>query len=106
ADPTDPEAYERLLGNERAQCAVTSPPVDAKEYAREGLEPWLKRMAQAIRLLARYAEVVCWQAADLIEGYESYGTPIIRLYENGRPLGTRDYSSPRCRIKIFDFAAA
>ncbi len=31
-----------------------------------------------------------------IEGYESYGTPIIRLYENGRPLGMRDYSSPRC----------
>lgn len=30
-----------------------------------------------------------------IEGYESYGTPIIRLYENGRPLGTRDYSSPK-----------
>ena len=30
-----------------------------------------------------------------IEGYESYGTPIIRLYENGRPLGMRDYSSPK-----------
>ena len=45
ADPTGAEAYEKLLGNERAQCAVTSPPVDAKEYARDGLEPWLKRMA-------------------------------------------------------------
>lgn len=33
-----------------------------------------------------------------IEGYESYGTPIIRLYENGRPLGTRDYSSPKRAI--------
>ena len=41
-----------------------------------------------------------------IEGYESYGTPIIRLYENDRPLGMRDYSSPRCRIKIFEFVAA
>lgn len=30
-----------------------------------------------------------------IEGYESYGTPIIRLYENGRPLGMRDYASPK-----------
>lgn len=28
-----------------------------------------------------------------IEGYESYGTPIIRLYENDRPLGMRDYSA-------------
>jgi len=33
-----------------------------------------------------------------IEGYESYGTPIIRLYENGRPLGMRDYSSPKRAI--------
>ena len=33
-----------------------------------------------------------------IEGYESYGTPIIRLYENGRSLGMRDYSSPKRAI--------
>ena len=33
-----------------------------------------------------------------IEGYESYGTPIIRLYENDRPLGMRDYSSPKRAI--------
>ena len=33
-----------------------------------------------------------------IEGYESYGTPIIRLYENGRPLGMRDYASPKRAI--------
>ena len=33
-----------------------------------------------------------------IEGYESFGTPIIRLYENGRLLGTRDYSSPKRAI--------
>ena len=25
----------------------------------------------------------------------SFGTPIIQLYKNGRPLGQRDYSSPR-----------
>ena len=25
----------------------------------------------------------------------SFGTPLIQLYENGRPLGQRDYSSPK-----------
>ena len=30
-----------------------------------------------------------------IEAFESYGTPIIHLYENGRLIGQRDYSSPK-----------
>ena len=95
ADPTGAEAYEKLLGNERAQCAVASPPVDAKEYAREGLEPWLKRMAQAIRLLARYAEVVCWQAADLMQTGSPFVEPLamhaMKLFadETLRPLWIR-----------------
>ena len=95
ADPADPEAYERLLGKERAQCAVTSPPVDAKEYAKHGLEPWLKRMAQVIRLLARYAEVVCWQTADLMQTGSPFVEPLamhaMKLFadETLRPLWIR-----------------
>lgn len=95
ADPTGPEAYERLLGKERAQCAVTSPPVDVKEYTRYGLEPWLKRMAQAIRLLARYAEVVCWQTADLMQTGSPFVEPLamhaMKLFadETLRPLWIR-----------------
>ena len=95
ADPTDPEAYERLLGNERAQCAVTSPPVDAKEYAKHGLEPWLNRMAKAIHLLARYAEVVCWQTADLMQTGSPFVEPLamhaMKLFadETLRPLWIR-----------------
>ena len=95
ADPTGTETYEKLLGNERAQCAVTSPPVDAKEYARDGLEPWLKRMAQVIRLLARYAEVVCWQAADLMQTGSPFVEPLamhaMKLFadETLRPLWIR-----------------
>lgn len=95
ADPTGPEAYERLLGKERAQCAVTSPPVDAKEYAKHGLEPWLRRMAKAIRLLARYAEVVCWQTADLMQTGSPFVEPLamhaMKLFadETLRPLWIR-----------------
>ena len=95
ADPTGPEAYERLLGKERAQCAVTSPPVDVKEYTMYGLEPWLKRMAQAIRLLARYAEVVCWQTADLMQTGSPFVEPLamhaMKLFadETLRPLWIR-----------------
>ena len=88
AEPTGPEAYERLLGKERAQCAVTSPPVDAKEYAKHGLEPWLRRMAKAIRLLARYAEVVCWQTADLMQT----GSPFVEPLE----MCIRDRPCPPC----------
>lgn len=95
ADPTGPEAYEKLLGKERAQCAVTSPPVDAKEYAKHGLEPWLRRMAKAIHLLARYAEVVCWQTADLMQTGSPFVEPLamhaMKLFadETLRPLWIR-----------------
>ena len=30
-----------------------------------------------------------------VVAYIAYGTPIIQLFQNGRALGTRDYSSPR-----------
>lgn len=30
-----------------------------------------------------------------VVAYISYGTPIIQLFQNGRALGTRDYSSPK-----------
>lgn len=33
-----------------------------------------------------------------ITAYISYGVPIIQLFENGRLLGTRDYSSPKRAI--------
>lgn len=30
-----------------------------------------------------------------VVAYTAHGTPIIQLFENGRALGTRDYSSPK-----------
>ena len=69
----DPAAFEQLLGDTHAQCAITSPPADPKEYAKEGLEPWLQRMAAAIQTLTKYAGVICWQTADLMKT----GSPFI-----------------------------
>lgn len=94
-DAADPAAYEKLLGSEQAQCAVTSPPADPKEYAKDGLEPWLKRMAEVIRLLAHYAGIICWQTADLIKTGSPFIEPLSfhsnRLFadENFRPLWIR-----------------
>ncbi|MEA4897076.1 MAG: ParB N-terminal domain-containing protein [Christensenellaceae bacterium] len=51
-DPASPESYERLMTDARAQCAITAPSTDPKAYAREGVEPWLTRMASVIRLFA------------------------------------------------------
>ena len=33
-----------------------------------------------------------------IMAHISYGVPIVRLFEDGRALGTRDYSSPKRAI--------
>ena len=33
-----------------------------------------------------------------IEAHDSMGTPIIRLFDNGRLVGVRDYSSPKRAI--------
>ena len=30
-----------------------------------------------------------------VVAYISYGTPVIQLFDNGRAIGTRDYSSPK-----------
>lgn len=30
-----------------------------------------------------------------ITAYISFGVPVIQLFDNGRPIGTRDYSSPK-----------
>ena len=36
-----------------------------KAYAKDGIDPWLERMAAVIRLLTQYAGIICWQTSDL-----------------------------------------
>ena len=94
-DPASPDSYERLMGDVHAQCAVTSPPADAKAYIKEGIEPWLERMAAVIHLLARYAEIICWQTGDLAKTGSQFIEPLavhsVKLFadENLRPLWIR-----------------
>ena len=94
-DPTDPAVYERLMGSERAQCAITSPPIEPKEYERDGIAPWLERMAGIIRLMADHADIICWQTGDLAKTGSQFIEPMavhsVSLFadQNLRPLWIR-----------------
>lgn len=94
-DPADPSLYDRLLGSERAQCVVTSPPIDPGAYARDGIAPWLDRMARIIRLLAAHAEIICWQTGDIAKTGSQFIEPMavhsVSLFadQNLRPLWIR-----------------
>ena len=94
-DPADPAVYARLMGSERAQCAITSPPIDPKEYARDGIAPWLERMAGIIRLMADHADIICWQTGDLAKTGSQFIEPMavhsVSLFadQNLRPLWIR-----------------
>lgn len=94
-DPTDLECYERLMGAERAQCAFSSPISDLKAYARDGINPWLDHMGAVIKHLTRYADILCWQTADLAKTGSQFIEPTgfhsIRLFAdaNYRPLWIR-----------------
>ena len=94
-DPADPSLYDRLLGSERAQCVVTSPPIDPGAYARDGIAPWLDRMAGIIWLLAAHAEIICWQTGDIAKTGSQFIEPMavhsVSLFadQNLRPLWIR-----------------
>lgn len=94
-DPADASVYDRLLGSERAQCVVTSPPIDPGAYARDGIAPWLDRMAGIIRLLAAHADIICWQTGDIAKTGSQFIEPMavhsVSLFadQNLRPLWIR-----------------
>ncbi len=94
-DPSDPAVYTRLMGSEHAQCAITSPPIDPKEYARDGIAPWLRRMAGIIRLMTDHADIICWQIGDLAKTGSQFIEPMavhsVSLFadQNLRPLWIR-----------------
>ena len=95
-DPASGEDMARLMGSERAACAVTSPPaISRSEYTKQGLEPWLARMSQTVELLCRNAEIVCWNTEDLFATGSQYIEPTglysMRLFAdwNYRPLWIR-----------------
>ena len=87
---------ERLMAGEIAACAVTTPPpVSLAEYKKDGIDPWLSRMREAIEFLCRYAGIVCWNVDDLFSTGSQYMEPVafhcMRLFAdcNFRPLWIR-----------------
>lgn len=96
ADGACAEDMERLMGNERAACAITAPSLGSrKEYVKEGLAPWLSRMGGAAKNLCRHAEVICWNMGDLFATGTQYVEPTgfysMKLFSdcNFRPLWIR-----------------
>ena len=74
---------------------VTSPPIDPGAYARDGIAPWLDRMAGIIRLLAAHADIICWQTGDIAKTGSQFIEPMavhsVSLFadQNLRPLWIR-----------------
>ena len=65
-DSTKPEDMAKLLGRERAQVAVTSPPYGVgKEYEKKGIEPWFDLIKPVIKNITKHAEIICWNLGDL-----------------------------------------
>jgi hypothetical protein len=64
-DCTDKAVVDRVMGGERAQLAVTSPPYGVgKSYETKGIGPWTETVRPAIKLLCEYADVIVWQIVD------------------------------------------
>ena len=96
ADGACAEDMERFMGNGRAVCAITAPPLGSrKEYVKEGLAPWLSRMGEAAQNLCRHAEIICWNMGDLFATGTQYVEPTgfysMKLFSdcNFRPLWIR-----------------
>ena len=94
-DPADKEIWKRLMGTDKAQCTITVPPIDSKEYTQHGIDPWLGRMEKVLSLLIPFSEIVCWQVSDLAKTGSQYIEPLnlhsMRLFsdQNFRPIWTR-----------------
>lgn len=95
-DPAQTEAFDFLMGSEQADCAMTAPPViSTAEYKKDGLAPWLDRMAAVVANLCRYAPIICWNIDDLFSTGSQYVEPTgffsMKLFSdyNFRPLWIR-----------------
>ena len=95
-DPAQTEAFDFLMGSEQAACTMTAPPViSTAEYKKDGLAPWLDRMAAVVANLCRYAPVICWNIDDLFSTGSQYVEPTgffsMKLFSdyNFRPLWIR-----------------
>ena len=95
ADPVAENGYQGLMEGAHAQLAFCVPPVDPKEYAKDGLQPWLERMTAVISHLTKLSDVICWQSSDLSKTGTQFIEPLAihshRLFSDAsfRPLWLR-----------------
>jgi DNA modification methylase len=102
ADSTDPANFEKLMDGQRAQLCITSPPYGVgKEYETAGIEPWFATMRPVIKNLTKYADIICWNLADLLMTKSQYIEPtnaycVTMFAEQGyRPLWIRVWDKIR-----------
>ncbi len=95
-DPAQIESFDFLMRSEQAACAMAAPPaISTAEYKKDGLAPWLDRMAAVVANLCRYAPVICWNIDDLFSTGSQYVEPTgffsMKLFAdyNFRPLWIR-----------------
>jgi ParB-like chromosome segregation protein Spo0J len=94
-DSASPEDMARLMGKDRAACAVTAPPETSGDYRKDGLDPWLEKMAAVARNLCNCADVICWNLSDLFatgsQFIEPTGFYSVKLFAdcNYRPIWIR-----------------
>lgn len=95
-DSAQAESFDFLMGAEQAACAMTAPPaISTAEYKKDGLAPWLDRMAAVVANLCRYAPIICWNIDDLFSTGSQYVEPTgffsMKLFAdyNFRPLWIR-----------------
>ena len=95
-DSTSEADIRRVMGKERAQVAVTSPPYGVgKEYEKKGIEPWFELIKPVVKNITKHADIVVWNLGDLystgtqfIEPTNFYSANFFK--ENGyRPIWIR-----------------
>ena len=106
-DPAQAESFDFLMGAEQAACAMTAPPaISTAEYKKDGLAPWLDRMAAVVANLCRYAPVICWNIDDLFSTGSQYVEPTgffsMKLFAdyNFRPLWIRVWKKQGALARI------
>lgn len=95
-DPASADDMARLMDGNRADCAVTSLPRPiGQEYKKEGIAPWLEKMAAVIACICGHTGIVCCTFGDVFSTGSQYIEPTavhsVNLFaeQNFRPLWFR-----------------
>jgi len=106
-DSASTDDFTLLMDGVHAQCAVTAPPsIPIKEYAKDGIAPWMDTMEAAVRNVCKHADIVCWNLSDLFQTGSQFIEPTgflsMKLFSdcNYRPLWVRVWKKQGPRIGV------